>query len=171
MTHYEVLGVAPDASTAEIRQAYLGLARRHHPDYFAAAGLVERAAAERRMRAVNAAWTVLGDHDRRRAYDRSQGVAEPACPFRPFEPDDDFDPHDLPDRPYRARPGARLDRHRALTLAPVLLFAASVALFSVSLVVASFAMFVLSVATFVLSCAGFVVVPLLVMSEATRDEG
>ncbi len=29
---HEILGVAPDADLAEVRKAYLGLARRHHPD-------------------------------------------------------------------------------------------------------------------------------------------
>lgn len=31
-TLYEVLGVAPDATLADIRQAYLRAAREHHPD-------------------------------------------------------------------------------------------------------------------------------------------
>ena len=32
MTHYEVLGVAPTAPIAEVRHAYVALARQHHPD-------------------------------------------------------------------------------------------------------------------------------------------
>ena len=32
-THYDVLGVDPTASAAEIRKAYLQLARDHHPDF------------------------------------------------------------------------------------------------------------------------------------------
>ena len=30
--HYEELGVAPTATAAEIRAAYVALAREHHPD-------------------------------------------------------------------------------------------------------------------------------------------
>ena len=31
-THYQVLGVAPDADAAEIKKAYRKLVRRYHPD-------------------------------------------------------------------------------------------------------------------------------------------
>lgn len=61
-THYELLGVAPRASTSEIRAAYRALARRCHPDL--AYGLPEGSMAE-----LNEAWAVLGDPRRRAAYD------------------------------------------------------------------------------------------------------
>jgi preprotein translocase subunit Sec63 len=61
--HYDVLGVRPDASAAELRQAYLDLARRHHPDRLG--GSTER------MRVLNEAWETLGDPERRQRYDRS----------------------------------------------------------------------------------------------------
>ena len=64
MTHYERLGVAPEASTQEVRDAYRRAARRLHPD---AAG--EHSAQQ--MAAVNQAWWVLRDPERRRAYDLS----------------------------------------------------------------------------------------------------
>lgn len=57
---YAVLGVSPAATTAEIKAAYRTLVKRHHPD---AGG------DERRIVALNAAWEVLGDGDRRRRYD------------------------------------------------------------------------------------------------------
>jgi hypothetical protein len=60
-THYDVLGVARSATAAQVRAAYRAAARDHHPD---AGGDVDR------MRAVNAAWRVLGDPARRAAYDR-----------------------------------------------------------------------------------------------------
>lgn len=63
MGHYEVLGVPPGATAAELRRAYLELARRHHPD-------LDGGSAEQ-MRAVNEAWATLGDADRRRRYDES----------------------------------------------------------------------------------------------------
>lgn len=69
-THYQVLGVRPSASRDEIRRAHRQLAHLMHPDRLAGATPAERALAERRMREVNAAWTVLGDAGRRRDYDR-----------------------------------------------------------------------------------------------------
>jgi molecular chaperone DnaJ len=66
-THYERLGVRPDASTDEIRAAYRQVARVHHPD---AAG----SAAGADMAAVNEAWRVLSDPGRRALYDRTLTV-------------------------------------------------------------------------------------------------
>lgn len=61
-SHYDVLGVSPDAKADAIRRAYLRQARRWHPDR--PAGDAEQ------MRAVNEAWEVLGDIRSRAAYDR-----------------------------------------------------------------------------------------------------
>lgn len=60
-THYERLGVRPDATAAEIREAYRALARQHHPDR----GPVDTGA----MAAINEAYRVLGDPARRAVYD------------------------------------------------------------------------------------------------------
>lgn len=57
---YAVLGVSPAATAAEIKAAYRNLVKRHHPD---AGG------DETRIVALNAAWEVLGDRERRRRYD------------------------------------------------------------------------------------------------------
>ncbi len=73
-THYEVLGVGPNASPVEVRKAFVDAARRHHPDRHATADAATRREAERRMREVNEAWAVLGDVDRRRDYDRRLGL-------------------------------------------------------------------------------------------------
>jgi hypothetical protein len=58
---YHVLGVDPSASTADIRRAYVRLARVNHPD--AAGGDVAR------MAEINAAWQLLGDPQRRASFD------------------------------------------------------------------------------------------------------
>lgn len=76
-THYERLGVRPDAGTDEIRSAYRALARSLHPDSAAAGSAAGRATAD--MAAVNEAWRVLSDPGRRAMYDASlRGV--PATP-------------------------------------------------------------------------------------------
>lgn len=59
--HYEVLGVAPTATSAQLRRAYREAARRTHPD---AGGHPAD------FLAVREAWDVLGDPVRRVAYDR-----------------------------------------------------------------------------------------------------
>ena len=64
MTHYEVLGVSRDATTAQIRAAFRRQARQHHPDTSAVASA-------EKLTAINEAWRVLGDPNLRRAYDNS----------------------------------------------------------------------------------------------------
>lgn len=65
-THYERLGVAANASAAEIRAAYHRLARQLHPDIASRAGV---GAAPTDMAGVNEAWRVLSDPGRRAMYD------------------------------------------------------------------------------------------------------
>lgn len=70
-THYEVLGVAEDATTEEIRQAYVAVAKATHPDRRGADDPVTRARADAAIKAANLAWATLRDPSRRAAYDRS----------------------------------------------------------------------------------------------------
>lgn len=70
-TYYDLLGVAPDAPTATIRDAYRRAARAHHPDRVG-----DTSAA--RMAEINQAWNTLSDPVRRRRYDRSLGEPETA---------------------------------------------------------------------------------------------
>uniref|UniRef100_A0A7S4QJF9 J domain-containing protein n=1 Tax=Alexandrium monilatum TaxID=311494 RepID=A0A7S4QJF9_9DINO len=62
-SYYEVLGVAKDATAAEVKKAYRRLALKWHPDKS-----TEPDAAER-FREVAEAYEVLGDAGRRRDYD------------------------------------------------------------------------------------------------------
>lgn len=62
--HYEVLGVARDASADEIRKAHRRLARKYHPDVNKDAGAAERFAE------AQAAYDVLSDAEKRKNYDR-----------------------------------------------------------------------------------------------------
>jgi molecular chaperone DnaJ len=70
---YEVLGVARDASTEEIKRAYRKLARELHPD------VNGDPAAETRFKEVAGAYEILSDPERRARYDRygSQRGEEP----------------------------------------------------------------------------------------------
>ena len=66
---YTVLGVAPSASSAEIKAAYRALVKQHHPD---AGG------DQQRILALNAAYEIVGDRERRALHDRSRAVGSGA---------------------------------------------------------------------------------------------
>src|SRR5581483_4563137 len=69
---YHLLGVARDASREEIALAWRRRARAEHPD--ARHGDAD---APSRFRALAEAWQVLGDPDRRAAYDRGLDPGQP----------------------------------------------------------------------------------------------
>jgi DnaJ like chaperone protein len=52
---YQVLGVSPDASDAEVKKAYRRQALNHHPDKVAALGDDVRKAAEKKFQKINEA--------------------------------------------------------------------------------------------------------------------
>ncbi|HVM54075.1 MAG TPA: J domain-containing protein [Acidimicrobiales bacterium] len=158
---YATLGVDPAATDAEIRRAYLALARRFHPD--------NNPDGEERMRAVNEAWAVLGDPDRRRRHD---GARRPDVGFRPHDPvDDGFDPRAQPDIPYRPRSTRQVRRQGVLTVAPVGVFAAAVGAGIAGLLFESPMLLGGGVVLFGVACIGMVVVLLAALVDARRDEG
>jgi len=61
---YKILGIAKDASAADIKKAYRALARANHPD-----SKPGDKAAEERFKAIAEAYDVLGDEDKRKQYD------------------------------------------------------------------------------------------------------
>lgn len=67
-SHYDVLGVDPDASNAEIKQAYREKVKEHHPDHSD-----DPNAQEKLIRVREAKETLLNPKDRRR-YDRKRNT-------------------------------------------------------------------------------------------------
>lgn len=75
MTHYELLGVTSDASLADIKAAWRRLARGNHPDLVAADAREE---SSQRMAAINHAYEILSDTEKRAHYDRTGQDPSPA---------------------------------------------------------------------------------------------
>src|SRR5258705_3273377 len=62
--YYETLGVPKTATEDEIRTAFRKLARKHHPDV-----AKDKKTAEEKFKAINEAYEVLGDPEKRAKYD------------------------------------------------------------------------------------------------------
>jgi molecular chaperone DnaJ len=69
--YYDVLGVPDTASSDDIVRAYRRLAREHHPDRNPVGGSA-------RFQEVRHAYDVIGDPERRRAYDATRAGSIPA---------------------------------------------------------------------------------------------
>ena len=172
MTHYEVLGVRPDATEQEIRRAYRRLALLHHPDKQAAAGAAEAEQARLRMQSVNAAWAVLRDPARRRAYDAGlraeTGPAPPPRAPRPPDEADDVHPWWLEDEePSSARPRAA----DLAVFAPVAAVVAAALAFVFGVLTESTGLMGVAFVLVPVAGFGFVAAPLLVMRSRARSRG
>jgi len=62
--HYSTLGVSRDASSDDIKKAFRKLASQHHPD---------KGGETTKFQEIQAAYSVLGDEQKRAEYDRPQG--------------------------------------------------------------------------------------------------
>lgn len=164
-----------DATHAELRAAYLKLARTWHPDLHNGA---QSATAERKMRQINDAWSVLGSRHERTAYDRELAVTTPAghaqagyghrgrSHFQAFddEPitDRDFDLDETPFAQSKKMP-------QWMSMMPILMVIAAVMLFGAGLLVNARSIIATAAAIFALGAIGFLALPLWVMSQAERD--
>lgn len=81
---YDILGVRRDASSAEIRAAYLKLAKQWHPDR----NPDNAAEAERRFKEIAHAYDVLSDPQKRAAYDAAGAGGDQSSGFEDTMDDD-----------------------------------------------------------------------------------
>ena len=75
--HYTTLGAGHDDPREEIERRYKRLARTHHPD---------RGGDEEEMKAINEAWSVLGNEDSRRVYDDTRPRRQPHAAYASHTP-------------------------------------------------------------------------------------
>ena len=161
MSLYDVLGVAPSAPPAEVRQAYVALARQHHPDRTGGDASA--------MRAVNEAWATLSDPARRAAYDQTLRVppAAPAEERSPRTDEEDLLADLADDTPL----GGRVVLPRWISLLPVTVFVLSVAAFCAGVLFASQAALGAAAALFLVSCAMFLAAPFVALLSSRRRSG
>lgn len=72
MDYYKVLEIPKGAGEADIKKAYRRLSKKYHPD--ANPG---DAQAEKRFMEISEAYSVLGDKEKRQAYDRQRETVPP----------------------------------------------------------------------------------------------
>lgn len=83
MSYYEILGVSENASASDITKAYRKLIRRLHPDTNPTDPAAEELFKEH-YKEVVAAYDVLGNASKRRAYDEARGQRQ--CPESERQP-------------------------------------------------------------------------------------
>lgn len=184
VTLYDVLGVRPTATTAEIRAAYLVSARSAHPDVAGAGG-------EDRMRDVNAAWSVLGDDEARRLYDltlddrnatrstnaNSRSTSSPSTskvsrpqdrPFVPFHTVDEDDDDEWRYADDTTDPATAPSA--GLQFTPILTVLGGVLLVIAGLVLRAAPIAAVGGVVILLGLVAFLLVPLAVMAKASAAE-
>jgi curved DNA-binding protein CbpA len=157
MSHYDELGVAPTAPLTEVRQAYVALARRYHPD---------RAGGDAaRMQAINAAWETLSDPERRARYDDALAPSSSATWSAPPAAEEVEAAED------DAAIGGTVVLPQWASLLPVGAFAGSAVVFVMSVLMQSPGGVGLAVALFLVSCTLFLASPFIALLASRRGSG
>ncbi len=124
-THYATLGIAPDAEDVVIRAAYKAMMMKYHPD----TTTDEKAHAEEMAKAINRAYDVLSDPEKRAEYDASlAGNARPD-PDPLHEPAQNPAPDASESRPLTRAPA---EENRLSLVALVMAIVAAIAWLSAS---------------------------------------
>ncbi len=172
---YARLGVTPSASAADIRSAYLKLARIHHPDFHT--NDAARQSNEREMQSINEAWAILGDPERRRAHDERMRLSQPdpvstgkpvpgRYDFVPFDDsDDEIDPRLLEDIGVEGT-----EVGRSLQLAPIVCFLGGIFGVILGVIVNLPFLIAVGVVGLVLALLGFLAAPAVAISRSIRAE-
>ena len=172
--HYRTLDVAPGATAAELRAAYLKLARANHPDRFDGS---ERSRAEARMQEINEAWNVLGVAHKRKEYDAANDFGTAASAngpgrrrgrdeFRAFD-DDPIDRTDVDLDPTPLSGSRGIPRW--ISLMPIAFVLWGVVFIAFGMLVNAAAIIAVAAIVVLLGGVGFLMMPLIVMSRAERD--
>ena len=179
---YEVLGVGNGSGQAEIRRAYLALARQHHPDAHTRDAPAARARAEARMREINDAWALLSDPERRRRYDATLDPYDagptvggartvPSDSWHPRQDDtgwmDDFEAwrQETDDAVPADPPSAA---RSTVTIFPVGLFLVSVATGCLAMVLQSRSLLAVSFVGVAVAALIFLLLPMVVMAQRPK---
>ena len=83
---YDVLGLEPGASREQVERAYRFSMEMYEEDSVATYSLLEPAEIESQRARIREAYEVLGDPERRRAYDDGHGFAPPEPSATAFAP-------------------------------------------------------------------------------------
>lgn len=91
--YYSILGVAKDATAADIKKAYRNLSKKWHPDMHVNDSDDKKKEAEEKFKDINEAYAVLSDDDKRKQYDTYGTVDESSFGNGGFNPFDMFRRH------------------------------------------------------------------------------
>ena len=82
--YYKVLDVDREADGRTIKRAYRTMTKKFHPDKAAAQG-ISKEEAEKKMAAINEAWEVLSDEEKRARFDRGDDPNSQEHQGSPFQ--------------------------------------------------------------------------------------